>query len=146
MKNKIILIFIALLVSALSFYTSYKIVKKDEAVIRKDEIAVPQKFILNPSLQVLSANVEGKLIEKGNDYFILGSGNNKVKIFIEPRGLTTFALLSHLDEPIDFEELMVGDILKGGVSIIVSEESVVGMTGSKKRADVIAHFMAVKNR
>lgn len=146
MKTKIVLGIIIAFVSILSFYLSYKIAKRDTTIIKRNEIAVPQEFILNPSLQVLSANIEGELTEKGNDYFVLESGNNKVKIFIEPRGLTTFALSSQLDKYIKYEDLKVGDTLKGGISIVISEESTIGMTGNKKRGDIIAHFFAVKNR
>ena len=146
MKRKIIFIFIIIIVGILSFLVTYKVANEDKIVIKKNEIAVPQEFVLNPSLQILSANVEGTLAEKADDYFILEADGHRVKIFIEPRGLTSFLLSSDMTKYIDYDELKVGDTLKGGVSIVVSEESTIGMTGERKRGDIIAHNFVVKNR
>ena len=146
MKRKIIFIFIIIIVGILSFLVTYKVTNKNQILIKKNEITVPQEFVLNPSLQILSANVEGKLAEKAEDYFMLESGNNKVKIFLEPRGLSSFALSSNLDKYIKYEDLKIGDNMKGGVSIVVNEESTVGMTGDRKAGDVVAHFFYVKDR
>ena len=146
MKRKIIFIFIIIIVGILSFLVTYKVANEDKIVIKKNEIAVPQEFVLNPSLQILSANIEGKLAEKADDYFILESGSNKVKIFLEPRGLTSFALSSSLNEHIDYNDLKIGDNLKGGVSIIVNSESAVGLSGNRNPGDIIANFFYVKNR
>src|SRR3989338_3524644 len=93
MKRKIIFIFIIIIVGILSFLVTYKVANEDKIVIKKNEIAVPQEFVLNPSLQILSANVEGTLAEKADDYFILEADVHRVKIFIEPRGLTSFLTL-----------------------------------------------------
>lgn len=145
MKTKLILI-VSILLCILSFWLAYRITNKNRVVIKKNEIAVPQEFILNPSLQQLSANVEGGLVEKAKDYFILGAGNNRVKIFIEQRGLTSFLLSSDLTKYIEYDNLKIGDTLKGGVSIVIDEESAIGMSGIRKRGDIIAHNFVVKNR
>ena len=146
MKRKLLFIFIISIVGILSFLVTYKVTNKNQILIKKNEITVPQEFVLNPSQQILSANVEGTLAEKADDYFILEADGHRVKIFIEPRGLTSFLLSSDMTKYIDYDELKVGDTLKGGVSIVVSEESTIGMTGERKRGDIIAHNFVVKNR
>lgn len=146
MKTKIILLAIVIAAFILSFYISYGLSNKPKVTIKKNIIPVPQEFILNPYLQKLSANIEGKLIEKGKDYFVLESNNNKVKLFMEPRGLTFFALLSNPNEEVEYEDIKIGDSLKGGVSIIVSEENAIGMSAKRNRGDIIAHYFIVQNR
>lgn len=134
------------MIFSISFYLSYSMTKKDKVIIKPNAIPVPQEFVLNPSLQNLYANIEGKLIEKGEDYLILESNGKKVKLFMEFNGLTSFALLSSPSGTLDDHDLQIGDTLKGGISILISDNSGIGMSTQRKRGDIIAHRFMVKNR
>ncbi len=110
-----------------------------EVIIRK---TLPLMLTKNLTLQQLSANVTGKIIVKDTISFTLESNGNQIKIYNEPRGITSFTDTVSKNE-LAYEEVKVGDTVSGGVSIVVSEENAVGRTGDRKPGDIIGHHFNV---
>lgn len=140
--RRYLIIFIIFVLSFLSLVLGFIITKKDKIVEVERKIPLPNEFTANPSLQQLNANIKGKIVEKGEDSFILEYERKRVTLYIEPRGLTTFARGDYTNE-IPYSEVSVGDYVEGGVSIIISRENTVGRSGNRKQGDIVAHFFRV---
>lgn len=144
--NRIFLIVIILIFSSLSFFISYTVSKKDTAGAKGDKLPLPEEFITSPALQAFSANIQGVVVNKGSDYFVLEENARTVKLFLELNGITTFVPESNINTVLKFEDIKIGDRLKGGTSIVVSRESAVGMSAKRNRGDIIAHYFIVEKR
>lgn len=110
-----------------------------EIIVRK---TLPLELTKNLTLQQLSANVEGVVAAKNNEFFIVETNNQQITVYYEPRGLTSFTDKSSRGE-LKYEDLKIGDKVSGGISIIISSENAVGRTGNRKPGDVIAHHFNV---
>jgi hypothetical protein len=105
--------------------------------------SLPRQFANSLSLQALFANVNGTIVEKGSDYVILKKGDVNIKAYSDGNvGLSTF-IDSVTGKEISFSDLKVNDKLSGGIGILVSNSSSVGLPNNHKQGDIILHYMEV---
>lgn len=141
MRKLVIFVIVIILISSAVYYVSHNISQEwlaggNNRKTEKD----PQILRIHSFLQQINASTEGIVAEKNDEYFILSDDKgNQLKLFYEPRGLTSFSDLKDLSKDIPYSDIKVGDRLKGGISIIVSKENAVGKTGNRKLGDMIAH-------
>lgn len=106
-------------------------------------------LIKQSSPDLLYANAEGSVTSKATDSFVLEKDGNRLNIFVEEnQGITTFANLSDPDpkNPAQshFSDLKIGQTVKGGIGILVSQQAILGKVPSRSQGDIIAHYMTIQ--
>ncbi len=106
-------------------------------------------LIKQSSPDLLYANAEGSVTSKATDSFVLEKEGNRLNLFVEEdQGITTFANQSDADpknpSKSHFSDLKVGQIVKGGVGILVSQQATLGKIPSRSQGDIIAHYMTIQ--
>lgn len=116
--------------------------------IKSPTIPLPPEFLASPLIDTFYANVEGRVVTKTADSLTLQKDGNKLTMFIEEdTGLTSFSLSSKQGlQTLDFDDVRVGDYIKGGISIIATPSSAVGLSKPRKVGDVIAHRFTVERK
>lgn len=136
MKNKkiLILLIVCLIGIILGFFAALFSQSK-HLIIRN---TLPTEIANNQTVQELSANIKGIIISKDQESFVLKTNSGDIKIYYDPQGMSLF-LKGNTNEEIPFKDLKVGDKLSGGVSIIISNQNIVGRLGKRRVGDIIAH-------
>ena len=119
---------VLLILALIGFISGFLINRQLPKASQQTQIPLPPEFIVSPLIDTFYANVEGKVMDKGKDYMVLQKDNNNIQILIEESiGRTTFAKQSGktLTE-IHFNDVKIGDYLKGGISIDVKGVKIVG--------------------
>lgn len=103
-------------------------------------IPFPPEFLTSPLIGTFYANVEGTVRDKKKDFMILQKDNKIIKVLIaEDSGLTTFGKGKN---EIKFEDIKIGDSLKGGISIIV-KPTPSDISKQRKIGDIVGHRFTV---
>lgn len=120
----------------------------DVELAKRKFIPLPAELLTNPLTQALAANVEGRVINKGENYLTL-SKNPKDKqgliIYVEEAsGLTAFTEQRNTAvRPLRLADIKMGDYLVGGVNILLKDMAGVGNTLTHKAGDLIGQRFAV---
>lgn len=143
-KFRILLIFI--LVTIAGLISGYLLERKIVPPLSPNpSLPLPVTFLANPVLDNVYANAEGTVIAKTEDSFIIEKDNQQITLFIEEKtGLTTFAKqTSSGQQSISFNEVQVGDYIRGGVSIVITTDRTVGLAKKRNVGDILAHRFIV---
>lgn len=108
---------------------------ENKKIVRK---ALPTRIIQELTLTQLNANVSGTITNKTENSFILETKDGPITIYLEERGLTQFTKMSN-NEEVDFGSIENGDVVTGGISIIVEESELIGLSSTRKLGDILAH-------
>lgn len=120
----------------------------DVELTKRKFIPLPAELLTNPLTQSLAANVEGRVINKGENYLIL-SKNPKDKqgliIYVEEAsGLTAFTEQRNTTvRSLRLADIKMGDYLVGGVNILLKDTAGAGNTSAHKTGDPIGQRFAV---
>lgn len=147
--KQITFVIFAILIGFIFGAIIYKATNKTQNVNKAQETkaSLPSEFVLNPVVEEFIARIDGTVISKTKDSFILEKNGNRATLHIEPRGITTFVGEKGGEtKELDFNQVEAGDYLNGGVSVIVSVGNAVGRTGNRKPGDIIAHYFSVTHK
>lgn len=147
--KRFILVFLIILSAIAGFLVGFYLNNKyyDQAKQTKNSLPIPASFIVSPSLASLSADTEGKVINKTDDSLTIEKDGSKITLLIEEiSGLTRFTTKTNQGiQAIKFKDISIGDYIKGGLSVITKDSAAVGMSRPRKVGDIIAHaFMVIK--
>lgn len=85
-------------------------------VIREKDVPLPPALLLNPLIYEWTARIDGTIVEKSKDTFVLE--RDGMRALITKTGLTGFIEPGSLIPVyVQYEDLSIGDRLKGGVYI-----------------------------
>lgn len=120
----------------------------DNISVVKDRLPVknlPADLVKNSVIDSLFANADGYVSEKYDNYFILKSNNNSIKLYVEEEMNVTNFYRNNSSEKnhILYSDIKIGDHLAGGVSIVPNVFGAKEFV-NRKVGDIIAHTMSVR--
>lgn len=146
-KLRIFLIFI--LVTIAGLISGYLLERRIVPPLSPNpSLPLPTTFLVNPVLDNVYANAEGSVIAKTEDSFVIEKDNQQITLFVEDKtGLTTFSKqTSSKQQSINFNEVQVGDYVRGGVSIVITADRAVGLAKKRNVGDILAHRFMVETK
>lgn len=120
----------------------------DVELTKRKFVPLPAELLTNPLTQSLAANVEGRVINKGENYLTLSKNlkdKQGLRIYVEEAsGLTAFTeQRTTIVRSLRLADIKTGDYLVGGVNILLKDVAGVGNTSAHKAGDLIGQRFAV---
>ncbi len=143
----LILIILSLAVTVLSISLGYylKTLPKPIPILTKQEVPLKVELLTNPLLTKIYANVEGKVIKKDINSFVLKTDRQELIIYVEEEiNLSSFDKQEGKKvEKSDFNNLQPGDNVRGGINIVTDKTQTQGLKNKYQVGDIIAHNFTI---
>lgn len=113
-----------------------------QPTVKPKTLPLPGDFLSSSILSSLYANADGKVIAKTNDSFTIKKGPDTLVLSIkETVGITTFMEKTPQGfKNIKFQDVKVGDEVKGGISITLQSSP------TRRSDEIIAHSFIVTHK